>query len=153
MLYWAAFGCKHDSAMCRELSFLFPLEKQTVVKQLIHNCGRAGWKLDFVRPILKNRILKLICLHQLMGQDPSTCLRRRKLKPEAVPTTFQHVPQPKTSTQRKHSIKITVKLEREAVSKQLINDWTILSNRFILDAISMSKRIGKYVIEIVYVCD
>ena len=42
--YCAAFGCKHDSAKYRELSFLFPLEKQTVVKQWIHNCGQAGWK-------------------------------------------------------------------------------------------------------------
>ena len=27
--------------------------------------------LDFVRPILKSRVLKLIYFHQLMGQDPS----------------------------------------------------------------------------------
>ena len=45
MLYFAAFGCKHYSARYRELSFFrFPLEKQTVVKQRIHNCERAGWK-------------------------------------------------------------------------------------------------------------
>ena len=74
--------------------------------------------LDFVRPILKSRVLKLIYFHQLMGQDPSKRRRRRTLKPEAVPTTFQPVPQPKASTQRKHSIKRNVKsFEREAVSK------------------------------------
>ena len=44
--------------------------------------------------------------------------RRRTLKPEAVPTIFQHVPQPKASIQRKHSSKRTVKSECEAVSKQ-----------------------------------
>ena len=41
----AAFRRKHDSARYRELSFFrFPLEKHTVVKQLIHNWGRANWK-------------------------------------------------------------------------------------------------------------
>ena len=43
-------------------------------------------------------------------------------KPEAVPTIFQHVPQPKASTQktveRKHLTKRTIKSECEAVSKQ-----------------------------------
>ncbi|KAI0232367.1 hypothetical protein LSAT2_017299 [Lamellibrachia satsuma] len=48
-----------------------------------------------------------------MGQDPSKRRRRRTLKPEAVPTIFQHVPQPKASTQHKHSSKRTVKSERE----------------------------------------
>ena len=74
--------------------------------------------VDFVRPILKSRVLKLIYFHQLMGQDPSKGRRRRRLKPEAGKTIFQHVSQSKASTQRKHSMKITVKLEREAVSKQ-----------------------------------
>ena len=74
--------------------------------------------LDFVRPVLKSRVLKLIYFHQLMGQDPSKRRRRRMLKPEAVPTIFQHVPQPKASTQRKRLIKRTVKSEHEAVSKQ-----------------------------------
>ena len=73
---------------------------------------------DFVWPILKSRLLKLIYFHQLMGQDASKVWRRRTLKPEAVPTIFQHVSQPKASTQRKHSTKRTVKLEREEVSKQ-----------------------------------
>ena len=40
------------------------------------------------------------------------------LKPEAVPTIFQHVPQPKASTTHKHKIKKTVKSESEKVSKQ-----------------------------------
>ena len=74
--------------------------------------------LDFIRPILKSRVLKLIYFHQLMGQDPSKRRRRRTLKPGAVQTIFQHVPQPKASTQRKHSIRRTVKSQREAVSKQ-----------------------------------
>ena len=74
--------------------------------------------LDFVRPILKRRVLKLIYFHQLMGQDPSKRRRWRMLKPEAVPTIFQHVPQSKASTQRKHLIKRSVKSECEAVSKQ-----------------------------------
>ena len=39
-----------------------------------------------------------------MGQDPSQRWRRLStLKPEAVPTIFQQVPQPKASTQHKHS--------------------------------------------------
>ena len=69
--------------------------------------------LGFVRSILKSRVFKLIYFHQLIGQDPSKRRRRRTLKPEAVPTIFQ----PKASTQRKHSIKRTVKSEEE-VSKQ-----------------------------------
>ena len=73
--------------------------------------------LDFVWPILKSRVLKLIYFHRLMGQDPSKRRRRRTLKPEAVPAIFQHVPQPKVSTQRKHSTKRTVKSEREAINK------------------------------------
>ena len=80
--------------------------------------------LDFVRPILKSRVLKLIYFHQLMGQDvrdPSKRRQWRILKPEGVPTIFQHV-QPvsrlKASIQRKHSIKRTVRSEREVVSKQ-----------------------------------
>ena len=79
--------------------------------------------LDFVRPILKSRVLELIYfhLHELMGQDPSKSRRRRRLKPEAVSTIFQHVPQPKTTTQHKHSIKRTVKWEGEEVSKQRTN--------------------------------
>ena len=72
--------------------------------------------LNFVMLILKSRVLKLIYFHQLMGQDPSKRRRRRTLKPEAVPTIFQY--QAKASTQRKNSMKITVKLEREAVIKQ-----------------------------------
>ena len=51
-----------------------------------------------------------------MGQDPS---KRRTLKPEVIPTIFQHVPQPKALTPHKHSLKRTVKLERKAVSKSL----------------------------------
>ena len=47
--------------------------------------------INFVRPILKSRVLKLIYFHQLMGQDLSKRRRRRTLKPEAVPTIFQHV--------------------------------------------------------------
>ena len=75
--------------------------------------------LDFVRVILKSCVLKLmIFIHQLMGQDPSKCRRWRTLKPEAVPTIFQQVLQPRTSTQSKHSIKGTVKSESEKVSKQ-----------------------------------
>ena len=74
--------------------------------------------LDFVRPILKSRVLKLIYFHQLMGQDPPKRRQWRTSKPEAVPTIFQHVPQPKASTKRKHSTKRTVKSEREAVPKQ-----------------------------------
>ena len=73
--------------------------------------------LDFVQPILKSRILKLIYFHQLMGQDPSKRGHWIMLKPEAVPTVFQHVHQPKASIQRKH-LKTTVKSERKAVSKQ-----------------------------------
>ena len=40
------------------------------------------------------------------------------LKPEAVQTFAQYVPQPKASTTRKFSIKRTVKSERVEVSKQ-----------------------------------
>ena len=47
--------------------------------------------LDFVRPILKSRVFKLIYFHQLMGQDPSKRRRRRTLKTEAVQTIFQQV--------------------------------------------------------------
>ena len=123
MLYCAAFGCKHDSARYIELSFFrFPLEKIDS-SEAINSQLRAGWldMLDFVRPILKSRILKLIYFQQLMGQRPSKRRRPRTLKPEAVPTIFQHVPQPKALTQRKHSIKRTVKSERQAVSKQRMN--------------------------------
>ena len=46
MQYCAAFGCKHDSARYRELSFcIFPMEK------------------------FYSHVLKVI--YQLMGQDPS----------------------------------------------------------------------------------
>ena len=69
--------------------------------------------LDFVRPILKSRVFNLIYFHQLMGQDLLKRRRRKTLNPEAVLTIFQHVPQPKASTQRKHLIKRTVKSERE----------------------------------------
>ena len=34
-----------------------------------------------------------------------------------------------------------------------MNEWTILPNKLILDAKSMSKLIGKYVTKIVYVYD
>ena len=34
-----------------------------------------------------------------------------------------------------------------------MNEWTILPNKLILDANSMSKLIGKYVAKIVYVYD
>ena len=61
--------------------------------------------LDFVRPIFKSLVLKLIYFHQLMGQDPSKRQRWRMLKPEAVPTIFQHVPQLKALTQCKYAIK------------------------------------------------
>ena len=44
--------------------------------------------------------------------------RELLLKPEAVQTIFQHVPQLKASTTCTHSINRTVKLEREEVSKQ-----------------------------------
>ena len=74
--------------------------------------------LDLVRPILKSHVLKLIYFHQLVGQDPSKRRRLRTLKPEAVQTIFQHIPQPEASTQRKHLMKRTVKSECEAVSKQ-----------------------------------
>ena len=50
--------------------------------------------LDFVQPILKSNVLKLLYFHQLIGQDPSKRRRRRTLKPEAVATILQHVPQP-----------------------------------------------------------
>ena len=73
---------------------------------------------DFVQPILKISVLKLIYFHQLMGKDPLKRPRRRKLTPESIPTIFQHVPKPKALTQCKHSIKRTVKFECEAVSKQ-----------------------------------
>ena len=58
--------------------------------------------------------------NRLMGQNPLKHRRRRTFKSDAVPTIFrfQHVPQPKASTQRKHSTKRTVKSEREVVSKQ-----------------------------------
>ena len=65
--------------------------------------------LDFVRLVFKSRVLKLIYFHQLMGQDHPKRRRRRTLNPEAVPTIFQHVPQLKASTLRKHLIKRTVK--------------------------------------------
>ena len=48
--------------------------------------------LHFVRPILKNFILKLIYFHQLMGQDTSKRRRRRKFKSKEAPTIFQHIP-------------------------------------------------------------
>ena len=101
--------------------------------------------LDFVLPILKSRVLKLI--YFIQGQDPSKRRRRRTLKPEAVPTIFQHVPQPKASTQSKLSNKRTVKSKCEAVSKQRINGLSCQ------DANSMSKLIGKYVTKIVYIYD
>ena len=34
-----------------------------------------------------------------------------------------------------------------------MNEWTILSNKLILDANSISKLIGKYVTKIVYIYD
>ena len=34
-----------------------------------------------------------------------------------------------------------------------MNEWTILPNKLILDANSMSKLIGKYVTKIVYIYD
>ena len=77
--------------------------------------------LNFVRTILKSHVLKLIYFHQLTGQYLSKHRRRRTLKAEALPTIFQQVLQSKASRQRKHSLdhnKITVKSEREAVSKQ-----------------------------------
>ena len=74
--------------------------------------------VDFVQPILKSRVLKLIYFHQLMGQGSSKCRRRRTLKPEVAPTIFQHVPLHEASTQCKHLTKRTVKSEHEAVSKQ-----------------------------------
>ena len=43
---------------------------------------------DFVWPILKSRVLKLIYFHQLTDQDPSKRWRRGTLKPKAVPTIF-----------------------------------------------------------------
>ena len=57
-----------DSAWYRVVFFSISSGKKTVVKQL-----RAGWldMLDFVRPILKSLVLKLIYFDQLMGQDPS----------------------------------------------------------------------------------
>ena len=64
--------------------------------------GHPRDMLDFLWPILKSCVFKLIYFHQQMGQDPSKRRRRRTLKPEAVSTIFQHVPQPKASTQRKH---------------------------------------------------
>ena len=59
---------------------------------------RPRHMIDFVRPILKSHVLKLIYFHQLMDQCPSKCRRQRTLKPEAAPTIFQHVPQLKAST-------------------------------------------------------
>ena len=77
--------------------------------------------IDFGRPILKSRVLKLIYCHQLMGQDPSKRRRWRTLKTDAIRTISQQVPPSKASTQRKHLIKRTVKSELEAVSKQLVD--------------------------------
>ena len=48
----------------------------------------------------------------------STKYRELSLKPEVVQTIFQHTPQSKASTTRKHLIKRTVKSERKEVSKQ-----------------------------------
>ena len=70
MMYCAAFGCKHDSARYRVVFFLIPLEKQTVVNGFTIEgglVGRPSDMLDFVWPILKSRVLKLIYFHQLMG--------------------------------------------------------------------------------------
>ena len=59
-----------DVNMIQRGIVVFFSEKQTVVKQWIHNCGEAGSPcnmLDFVRPILKSHVLKIIYFHQLMG--------------------------------------------------------------------------------------
>ena len=52
------------------------------------------------------------------GKHHSAKFRELSLKPEVVPTIFRHVPQPKASTTHIRTIKRTVKLECEAVSKQ-----------------------------------
>ena len=50
--------------------------------------------------------------------------RELSLKPEAVQTIFKYVPQPKASITRKHSIKRTIKSEREKVSnKQYVQTY------------------------------
>ena len=63
---------------------------------------------------------KLLQCHTVQHSHVSIIQRsiELSLKPEAVQTIFQHVPQPKASTTRKHSIKRTVKSERKEVSKQ-----------------------------------
>ena len=93
-----------------------------MLKQWIHKCGRAGGKSTryarLCSAYFEESCFEVGIFHQLMSQDPSKCRRWRTLKPEEVPTNFQHEAQPKASIQRKHSIKRTVKSESEAVSKQ-----------------------------------
>ena len=83
-LYCVTFGCNHDSARHRELSFFrFPVKKKTDSSEAMD--------LQFVWPILKSLVMKLIYFHQLMGQDPSKRRRWTMLKPGAVNANFQHV--------------------------------------------------------------
>ena len=74
--------------------------------------------------ILDLRTIKIITIPYCAAfgcKHHSAKYRELSLKPEAVQTIFQHVPQPKALTTRKHSIKRTVKSEREEVSKQWMN--------------------------------
>ena len=110
MLYCAAFGYKHDLSRYRELSwFLFPLKKPTVVKQSIHNCGRAGWKhTRYVRLCSANfeeSCFEVDIFSSTNGSRSFKMSATENVKPEAVTTIFRHVPQQKASTQGKHSIK------------------------------------------------
>ena len=78
----------------------------------------ATFLFAFILDVHATKIITMLYCAAFGCKHYSANYRELLLKPEVIQTIFQHVPQPKASTTRKHSIKRTVKSKREEVSKQ-----------------------------------